>query len=136
MLRWSVILLLLAGCAAPSPYFAGRPATRVEVGGSVFNVRVRGLLAEATRVNAQYAPRFGPVRQRAAAAMAQVSGCPVLDVIGDAAVALGILGCDRERAERLLDLARARVRYDCIDVSAWVNEGPGPDYAEFECSPY
>ncbi|WP_299876361.1 hypothetical protein [uncultured Sulfitobacter sp.] len=50
--------------------------------------------AEAIRINPEYAPRFGPIRTRAAAAMAQVSGCEVKAVGGDQALAVGILDCD------------------------------------------
>ena len=86
--------LLLAACAAPSPHFKASPATRIVVDQTVFDVRVRGELAEAVRRNAQYAPRFGPLRAQAGFAMAQVSGCKVLTVTGDQAVALGTLDCD------------------------------------------
>ncbi len=124
-----LILLMLAACSAGTPHFRGVPATRVSVNGSVFDVRVRGELAEAVRVNAQYAPRLGPIRDRAALAMAQVSGCPILDVLGDAAVTLGVLGCDRDLGEKLLLAAISRPNYECIDYG-------GYDYQVFECSPY
>lgn len=135
MVRW-LIPLVLAACATASTHFRGVEATRIAVGGSVFDVRVRGNLAEAIRVNPQYAPRLGPIRERAETAMVQVSGCPVVEIGGDAAVTLGVLGCDPKRAEELLSAYRSLRRYDCIDTSAWVNEGPGRDYAEFECYPY
>lgn len=61
--------------------------------GSVFDVRVTGNRAEAMRVNAQYAPRFGPIRELAAHAMALVSGCTVKRVTGDQALAFGALDC-------------------------------------------
>lgn len=82
-----------AGCVAPSPMFRAQPATRVTVDGSVFDVRVRGALAEALRVNREYAPHLGPLRDRAARAMAAVSGCAVTGVLGDAALMTGILDC-------------------------------------------
>lgn len=92
-----LILLLalsgLAACNTPGPHFRDVPPTRVTVEGSVFDVRVKGDLAEAMRVNTEYAPRFGPIRQRAAFAMAQVSGCRVVDVLGDQALATGQLSC-------------------------------------------
>ncbi|MEX0318476.1 MAG: hypothetical protein AB3N21_11025 [Ruegeria sp.] len=135
MFRW-LPLFLLAACATVTPHFRGVPATRVKVADSVFDVRVRGNLAEAIRVNRQYAPRLGPIRERAGVAMAQVSGCEVIEVLGDAAVTTGVLGCDREAGEWLLKTIIATPRYDCIENSAWVNAGPGPNYAEFECYPY
>ncbi|WP_253746761.1 MULTISPECIES: hypothetical protein [unclassified Ruegeria] len=128
--------LLLAACAAGTPHFREVPATRVAVNGSVFDVRVRGELAEAVRVNAQYAPRLGPVRDRAALAMAQVSGCPILDVLGDAAVTVGVLGCDRDAGERLLLTAVSTPNYECIDYGIYENVGDDYGYQVFECTPY
>jgi hypothetical protein len=95
MIRLVLLLasLCLAACNAPGPHFRGLPATRVTVDGSVFDVRVRDRLAEAMRVNTQYAPRFGPIRERAGRAMALVSGCEVAEVRGDQALATGILDC-------------------------------------------
>lgn len=129
-----ILLLSLAACSNASPDFRDVPATRVDVGGSKFDVRVRGGLAEAVRLNPQYAPRFGRLRSRAAFAMAQVSGCEVVGVLGDQAVATGVLSCDGRSPDRALSVAA--LRFDCIENSQWVNEGPGLDYAEFECDPY
>ncbi|MFG6566147.1 hypothetical protein [Sulfitobacter sp. 1A13679] len=88
------VLFSLAACTAPSREFRGLPAQRITVEGSVFDVRVRGERAEAVRVNTQYAPRFGPIRARAGRAMALVTGCEVKEVLGDQALALGVLDCD------------------------------------------
>ena len=52
-----------------------------------------GELAEAQRINPEYAPRFGPIRLRAGFAMAEVSGCKVKEVRGDQALATGLLDC-------------------------------------------
>ncbi|XDA99162.1 hypothetical protein AB1M95_04435 [Sulfitobacter sp. LCG007] len=84
---------LLGSCAVPGPYFERSGTTRVQSGGSVFDVRVRGRLAEAVRVNPQYAPRLGPLGLQAARAMSLVSGCAVTEVRGDQAVATGLLDC-------------------------------------------
>lgn len=89
--------MLLAACNTPGPHFRGLPAQQVTVQGSTFDVRVRGEVAEAIRINAEYAPRFSPIRERAAIAMAQVSGCKVKDVRGDQALATGLLDCRRKR---------------------------------------
>ena len=86
-------LLVLTACNTPGPHFRGLPATTVTVEGSTFDVRVRDDKAEAIRTNMEYAPRFGPIRKRAAIAMAQVSGCRVKEVRGDQAQALGLLDC-------------------------------------------
>jgi len=133
MWRMLVLFLALTACNAPSPHFRGAPVTRIAVGPSVFDVRVRGNLAEALRVNPQYAPRFGPIRERAGFAMAQVSGCRVTKVLGDQALATGVLACEG-RAPGWIVPAGV-VSYSCLEFSQWVNEGPGPDYAEFECDP-
>ncbi len=89
------LLLLLAACNTAGPHFRGLPATRVTVEGSTFDVRVRDNLAEAIRVNVEYAPRFGPIKERARIAMAQVSGCTVKEVRGDQALAIGVLNCGK-----------------------------------------
>ncbi len=125
-------VLLLAACSGGSPHFRDMPATRIAVNGSVFDVRVRGPLAEAVRVNSQYAPRLGPVRDRAALAMAQVSGCPLLDVLGDAAVAVGVLGCDQELGEKLIFGALLLRPYECVNYGYSGESG----YQVFECTPY
>ncbi len=88
-----VVMLGLCACNTAGPHFRGVPATRITVEGSVFDVRVRGDLAEAIRINPEYAPRFGPIRERAMVAMATVSGCRVTDVLGDQALATGKLDC-------------------------------------------
>lgn len=92
-MRWLVIFLVLGGCATPGHYFRDQPATRVAVHGSVFDVRRRGSLAEALRVNPQYAPRAGPIYDRAAEAMRIATGCPVRWVAGDQAMITGRLDC-------------------------------------------
>ncbi|WP_299666909.1 hypothetical protein [uncultured Ruegeria sp.] len=127
-----LVFLLLAACSGGTPYFRDQPATRVAVNGSIFDVRVRNELAEAVRVNPQYAPRLGPIRDRAALAMAQVSGCPLLDVLGDAAVTVGVLGCDRELGEKLILGALLRRPYVYVDYGYYEDYG----YQVFECTPY
>ena len=90
--------LCLAACNTPSPKFRGLEPTRVTVDGSTFDVRVRDNTAEALRVNAEYAPRFGPIRERASKAMSLVSGCEVKAVTGDQALAFGRLKCAKNAA--------------------------------------
>ncbi|WP_245510700.1 hypothetical protein [Antarcticimicrobium sediminis] len=98
-----IFCLVLIGCNTPSPHFRGQAATRIAVNDSVFDVRLRWHLAEAIRVNPQYAPRFGPIRDRAGLAMALVSGCSVTKVLGDQALATGRIACPDRKApiERL-----------------------------------
>lgn len=89
-----VAILLLAGCNTPGPGFGGIDPVRVAVDGSVFDVRVAGSMAEAIRVNAQYAPRMGPIGDRARRAIEQVSGCAVTRIGGDQAMIRAALSCD------------------------------------------
>jgi hypothetical protein len=90
-----IIFLSVASCNTAGPHFRGLPATTVTVEGSTFDVRVRGELAEAIRTNSEYAPRFGPIRERAGRAMEIVSGCEVKEVRGDQSLATGILRCGK-----------------------------------------
>ncbi|MGB3244084.1 MAG: hypothetical protein WBB25_06095 [Sulfitobacter sp.] len=101
MFRLLMLLMLLSACNTPSQPFRGAPAMRVTVDGSTFDVRVNDNRAEAIRVNTQYAPRFGPIRERARMAMAQVSGCKVVRVDGDQALATGVLNCRKGARQSL-----------------------------------
>ena len=128
-----VFLLVVSGCNQPGRHFADVPVARLAVDGSVFDVRVRGNLAEALRVNPQYAPRLGSLRGKAAFAMGQVSGCAVLDVLGDQAQMTGVLRCSAGVADwrRAVDGAG----YTCLEVAQWLDDGYGPAYPEFDCDP-
>ncbi|MBK0327570.1 hypothetical protein I5535_09690 [Rhodobacteraceae bacterium F11138] len=125
---------LLSACGGPGLYFREAPVQRISVDGSVFDVRVRGDLAEAVRVNEQYAPRFGPIRTRAAFAMAKVSGCKVTEVRGDQAVATGILACDGRPAP--LAFPRETGSFTCLETSLRGFDIPGGPYPEYDCDPY
>lgn len=92
-MRYLLCLILLSACNTPSPGFRGIAPVRVTVDGSVFDVRVMGTLAEAIRVNPEYAPRMGPIGPRAARAIAQVSGCTVTRIGGDQAMIKAALDC-------------------------------------------
>lgn len=96
LIRVGALLLVgtLGACGGPSPYFRGIAPVRVTVDGSTFDLRRKGRLMEAVRRNPEYAPRLGPVAERAAVAMTRVSGCAVKEVRGDPALILGILACD------------------------------------------
>lgn len=93
VLLCALVMVFATGCNMPSAKFSGLPATAITVDGSDFDVRVNGNQAEAIRTNMEYAPRFGPIRDRAARAMAEVSGCEVTHVAGDQALAVGKLDC-------------------------------------------
>lgn len=132
MWRFVVIMAVVsagAGCNTPGPHFRGLPATRVTVEGSTFDVRVRGELAEAMRVNMQYAPRFGPIRARAGKAMALVSGCEVSEVRGDQALALGLLDCGTGAVKA----RRAPVAIDCAPVPGSAYRSPLGLEVEIDC---
>lgn len=128
-----LILLPLSACDTAGPYFRGLPATTVTVDGSTFDVRVRGDLAEAIRTNAQYAPRFGPIRDRARVAMRMVSGCAVKEVRGDQAVATGILDCGDggPRIDRLLPQGE----YQCITVDRYISPATRELVLDLDCHP-
>lgn len=125
----AMFLVLLTGCATSTRHFRGVEAVRLQVDGSVFDIRLRGNLAEAIRVNPQYAPRLGPLRARAGFAMATVSGCRVTGVLGDQALMTGILDC-RDGAP-----GAVFSRYDCMDVAVWLKENGTVAYPKYECSP-
>lgn len=139
IMRYSVVplLLILAACNRPGRPFEDVPPVRMEVAGSMFDVRVKGELAEAIRINPQYAPRLGPVGTRAAFAMAKVSGCEVEGVLGDQAVVTGILDCSSNPERRNPLWLGALIRsYDCVEVSDWAFENTGRSYSDFDCSAY
>lgn len=130
-MRWLLVLLCVSACNAPSPYFGGAEVTRVRVEGSVFDVRRKGRLAEAVRVNSEYAPRLGPIARRAEIAMEVVTGCDVLQIRGDAAQILGIMNCNNATPDvPLLSYARAR---DCEVVDVFVPSGGATAYLEADC---
>ncbi|OUS36848.1 hypothetical protein A9Q94_07915 [Rhodobacterales bacterium 56_14_T64] len=124
-----LLLVLLTGCISSTRHFRGVEAVRLQVDGSVFDIRLRGNLAEAIRVNPQYAPRMGPLRARAGFAMAKVSGCKVTGVLGDQALMTGILDCQEAAPGAVTSW------YDCGDVADWLKESGSAAYPKYECSP-
>jgi len=136
MKRWIWIALVLQiACNGPSPHFAGASVTRVTVEGSVFDVRMRGNLAETIRVNSEYALQLGPIRHRAGYAMAQVTGCQIEHVLGDAAMQLGLLNCGPGAPDWNALLRQGTGTFSCIEFDQWTSTGLNSDYAEFECDP-
>lgn len=134
-MRWFAIVLslVLAACNAPSPYFGSVPATRVAIGGAVFDVRVRGDLAEAMRINRQYAPRLHGIAPLAEQAMQQVSGCMVRELSGDAALVLGVLDCGSGTHRSVL--RRVPPSYDCNAITGWGRSGSQHHTVTYECDP-
>ena len=127
-----VAFVFLAACNSAGAHFRGLPATTVTVDGSTFDVRVRGDLAEAIRTNREYAPRFGPIRERAGRAMALVSGCEVKEVRGDQAQATGILRCKNGRKP-----TRSTIPPDLVCTPVWGTELKqlGGRSVEIACEP-
>lgn len=129
VLKVSLFLLLLTACNTPGPHFRGLEAARITVEGSTFDVRVRDRLAEALRVNPQYAPRFGPIAGRARQAMEAVSGCTVREVRGDQALATGLLDC--RQAPRKMQPGQ---RYVCAPVAGTAQRlSPTDPGAVYDC---
>lgn len=126
------LLCALAACNAAGPHFRSLPATQVTIDGTVFDVRVRENLAEAIRLNSQYAPRFGPLQTYAGLAMAEVSGCDVLEVRGDAAQATGILDCGDggPRIDRLRPLGE----YDCLVIEDYISPATNELVLALDCT--
>lgn len=133
MIRPLCLLVALAACNAPGRHFEDLPATRVRVGEMVFDVRVRGDLAEAMRINAQWAPRLSGTSQPAALAMARVSGCRVTEIRGDQALMLGLLDC----GDGGMDRSRAPVvtEFDCHVEDEWKSRGLNQRTRILDCEP-
>ena len=132
MIRLLLLILALSACNTPGRNFEGLPATRVRVAEMVFDVRVRGELAEAMRINPQWAPRLSGVKDPAAIAMAHVSGCRVTEVRGDQALVLGLLDCGSGPKRRT---GRAVVEFDCHVEDEWESEGLNQRTTVLDCEP-
>lgn len=130
-MRLLVLFLILGGCNVPSPHYRGAEVTRVSVQGSTFEVRRKGRLAEAIRVNAQYALRLGQVAPKAEIAMEAVTGCDVVEIRGDAAKVTGILECEAGDGPPAL-LLQIREQ-DCEIVDVFVPAGGATAYLEPDC---
>ena len=131
---WIFLLpaLMLAACDTAGPHFRGLPATTVTVEGSTFDVRVNGKLAEAIRTNAEYAPRFGPIRDRAGKAMEMVSGCKVKEVRGDQALATGILDCGKGGPAP--DRLKPQGEYDCLTLDSYISPATNELVLDLDCT--
>ncbi|PCJ10171.1 MAG: hypothetical protein COB16_02510 [Rhodobacteraceae bacterium] len=121
-------LVLLTNCTTATRHFRGVAVVHLDVDGSRFDIRVRGNLAEAIRINPQYAPRLGPLRARAGFAMAKVSGCKVTGVLGDQAVMTGVLDCQDAAPLPIVP------SYDCRDVVQWLQTSGAAAYPSYTCS--
>lgn len=88
-----VLLLSLAACDTPGLDFKGIEPTRIEVSGTLFDVRIRGRMAEAIRLTPDPAPRWLRVGAKAGFAIEKVSGCKISRLGGDTAVVTAHLRC-------------------------------------------
>ena len=87
------VLVLVTACSGPGARFQDVPSVRVEVGQSVFDVRMAGPWAQAIRLNPEWAPRPAAVLPRAVPAIERASGCRIARLGGDQAVILAQLDC-------------------------------------------
>lgn len=99
-MRVSVLILCvtLMACNTPGLAFRGIAPVRIQVGQSVFDVRVDGTRAQAIRVTPEWVSWFASVAPRGAAAIAEVSGCRVTRLQGDQAVMVADLACGLDAA--------------------------------------
>ena len=125
-----VVVLVLTGCNNPGPHFRYLPATRVTVADATFDVRVNQHLAEAIRINSQYAPRLGPIPVEAADAMRLVSGCRVTEILGDAAQLTGVLDCGAGPPPIILVTG---FNYECITVDSYISSADDNLIADYDC---
>jgi hypothetical protein len=93
LFRAALIFCLLVACSAPTPHFRGLPTAVEAEGGAEFHIRQRGDLAEAVRVNTEWARSLTDVSARATRAIERATGCRVRDLRGDAAVIVARLAC-------------------------------------------
>ncbi len=131
-MRYVWMFCVLAACNTAGPHFRGLPATTVTIDGSTFDVRVNGRLAEAIRTNVQYAPRFGPIRDRAGQAMQLVSGCRVKEVRGDQAQATGILDCGKGGPR--IDRLKPQGEYECDAIDSYVSPATDELVLDLDCT--
>lgn len=129
--RLVLFLLLLAACNTAGPHFRGLEATRVTIEGSTFDIRVQRRLAEAIRINSEYAPRFGPIAERAQRAIEMVSGCDVTEMRGDQAQAIGLLDCGSGPPPDAVLIPGQS--YVCFKLSGL--RGPGLRHPDLQCDP-
>ncbi|MEM6759818.1 MAG: hypothetical protein AAF601_10105 [Pseudomonadota bacterium] len=131
-MRVLCLILVLAACNSAHPYFRGAPVTTLTIDGSTFDIRVRENLAEAIRTNPQYAPRLGPIRDRAQRGIEQVSGCAVKEMRGDQAQLTGILDCG-DGGPRI-DRLKPQGEYDCHVIDSYVSRATDQVFQELDCT--
>ena len=92
---WCVFLIFLTSCDDGTYAFQGMPAQTVRHKNMKFDIRVRGQMIEALRLNSMTFPSTRQVRPIALQAMRQVLGCEDVAIIwADPSVTLGFHACD------------------------------------------
>lgn len=90
---WLLLLVALAGCAAPSPEYLGVTPQRITVEGTEIAVFRRGDRAQAIRLGRARRGEHGAIRLRMVAAVEQATGCVVAASEGDSGVMNLRLAC-------------------------------------------
>ncbi len=85
--------VFVAGCNLPGLEFRHVAATRITIGSSIFDVRVKGDRAQAIRRNPEPKAQRKGLALRAIAAIETVSGCRAGRLDGDAALVVTRLDC-------------------------------------------
>lgn len=84
---------LLTACTITGLDFIGIEPVRIQMGQSTFDIRVKGLYAEAIRINPEWFPHRDDVLPRAGLAIERVSGCTVVRLDGDVNLIKAALDC-------------------------------------------
>ncbi len=92
--------MFLLSCDAPGLRHMGVAPVQREVGGMVFDIRVRDGRAEAIRTNAMWLPRMQDVAANGGRAIETATGCKVAWLQGDPSVLLAGLDCGDGRVPR------------------------------------
>lgn len=129
-----LLCAILTACNTPSPPFRDIAPTRITVDGSVFDVRVRADLVEAVRVNPQYAPRLGPIRDRARRAMQHVSGCPIAKVTGDQSLLLGQTACSGAAPPPRYQPVLPGGALECETIDSYTIDALNERVSQIECT--
>ena len=106
--------------------------TRIAVSGSFFEVRIRGGLAEAVRVDSGTTTRGGSNQAEAGYAMAKASGCAVVGVLGDKSVATGVLSCAGVVPPP--DFPIVAMQLDCIEYGNGAARPSDPVGTDISCA--
>ncbi|MEM6578334.1 MAG: hypothetical protein AAF678_07570 [Pseudomonadota bacterium] len=96
-INWLYLIFFacVTACGQPGLFYRGVDPVRVTMGEDTFDVRVKGLRAEAIRLNSRLSRNVSDIRLQTVDAIEAVSGCRVAQLTGDQAVAEAALDCGR-----------------------------------------